>query len=79
MVWRETISSTATLGFRIEGIRKADGRSSKDFKTTKSRDQVAEAFRDFTSGYPHAIVSHNFTAKIYIIPPENKITITKDY
>lgn len=55
MVWRETISSTATLGFRIEGIRKADGRSSKDFKTTKSRDQVAEAFRDFTAGYPHAI------------------------
>jgi len=57
MVWRETISSTSTLGFRIEGIRQADGRSSKDFKTTKARDQVAGAFREFTAGYPHAIVS----------------------
>lgn len=57
MVWRETISSTATLGFRIEGIKKSDGKSSKDFKTTKSRDQVIEAFRDFVAGFPHVIVS----------------------
>ncbi|XP_050422221.1 inositol-trisphosphate 3-kinase A-like isoform X1 [Adelges cooleyi] len=55
MVWRETISSTATLGFRIEGIKKSDGKSSKDFKTTKSRDQVIEAFRDFVNGFPHVI------------------------
>ncbi|XP_046382454.1 inositol-trisphosphate 3-kinase A isoform X1 [Ischnura elegans] len=55
MVWRETISSTATLGFRIEGIRKADGKSSKDFKTTKTKDQVMAAFRDFVSGFPHAV------------------------
>lgn len=57
MVWRETISSTATLGFRIEGIKKADGTSSKDFKTTKSRDQILSSFRDFTEGFPHALVS----------------------
>ncbi|XP_022181611.1 inositol-trisphosphate 3-kinase B-like isoform X2 [Myzus persicae] len=55
MVWRETISSTATLGFRIEGIKKSDGKSSKDFKTTKNRDQVIEAFRDFVAGLPHVI------------------------
>ncbi|KAG8226973.1 hypothetical protein J437_LFUL016595 [Ladona fulva] len=55
MVWRETISSTATLGFRIEGIRKADGKSSKDFKTTKTKDQVLTAFRDFVAGFPHAV------------------------
>ncbi|XP_050542135.1 uncharacterized protein LOC126905969 [Daktulosphaira vitifoliae] len=55
MVWRETISSTATLGFRIEGIRKSDGKSSKDFKTTKSKEQVIEAFRDFINGFPHVI------------------------
>jgi 1D-myo-inositol-triphosphate 3-kinase len=56
MVWRETISSTATLGFRIEGIKKSDGKSSKDFKTTKTREQIMQAFQDFTSGFPHAVV-----------------------
>ena len=68
MVWRETISSTATLGFRIEGVRK-DGRSTKDFKTTSSREQVqlyrllrrdsfvqvTREFQRFLSGSPHAI------------------------
>lgn len=57
MVWRETISSTATLGFRIEGIKKADGTSSKDFKTTKSRNQILTAFKDFTEGFVHVLVS----------------------
>lgn len=57
MVWRETISSTATLGFRIEGIRKSDGTSSKDFKTVKSREQVMREFADFTENFPHAVVS----------------------
>ena len=56
MVWRETISSTATLGFRIEGVRKSDGKSSKDFKTTKTREQIIEAFQDFTDGFPFIIV-----------------------
>ncbi|KAK6645068.1 hypothetical protein RUM43_001344 [Polyplax serrata] len=55
MVWRETISSTSTLGFRLEGIRKSDGKSSKDFKTTKTKEEVKEAFRDFTSGFPHSV------------------------
>ncbi|CAB4060044.1 ITPK [Lepeophtheirus salmonis] len=50
MVWRETISSTATLGFRIEGVKKSDGTSKKDFKTTKTREQVAEAFLSFIGG-----------------------------
>lgn len=70
MVWRETISSTATLGFRIEGIKKSDGKSSKDFKTTKSRDQVIEAFRDFVAGFPHVIVSttlYRFRLRRYIL------------
>lgn len=55
MVWRETISSTSTLGFRIEGIKKSDGTSSKDFKTTKSREQICDAFREFAEGFPHAL------------------------
>lgn len=57
MVWRETISSTATLGFRIEGIRKSDGTSSKDFKTTKTKEQIIKTFIEFTDGFPHAVVS----------------------
>lgn len=40
MVWRETISSTATLGFRVEGIKRAQGGSTKDFKTTRTLEQV---------------------------------------
>uniref|UniRef100_A0A1L8DYS5 Kinase n=1 Tax=Nyssomyia neivai TaxID=330878 RepID=A0A1L8DYS5_9DIPT len=55
MVWRETISSTATLGFRIEGIKKADGTSSKDFKTTKSREQILQSFKNFVEAFPNAV------------------------
>ena len=57
MVWRETISSTATLGFRIEGVKKSDGTSSKEFKTTKTRDQVMDALSDFISSSSITAVS----------------------
>ncbi|XP_054474280.1 inositol-trisphosphate 3-kinase B isoform X2 [Anoplopoma fimbria] len=50
MQWRETISSTATLGFRIEGVKKEDGTVNRDFKKTKTRDQVTAAFHDFAKG-----------------------------
>ncbi|XP_019714813.1 inositol-trisphosphate 3-kinase B [Hippocampus comes] len=50
MQWRETISSTATLGFRIEGVKKEDGTVNRDFKRTKTREQVMAAFRDFVKG-----------------------------
>lgn len=55
MVWRETISSTATMGFRIEGIRKEDGVSSKDFKTTRTAPQILSVFRDFIHNQPQAL------------------------
>ncbi|KAG0411181.1 hypothetical protein HPB47_011685 [Ixodes persulcatus] len=55
MIWRETISSTASLGFRIEGIKNPDGTSTKDFKTTKSRDQVMNAIDTFTKGFDDAL------------------------
>uniref|UniRef100_A0A8C6T759 Kinase n=1 Tax=Neogobius melanostomus TaxID=47308 RepID=A0A8C6T759_9GOBI len=50
MQWRETISSTATLGFRIEGVKKEDGTVNRDFKKTKTREQVTLAFHDFVKG-----------------------------
>ncbi|XP_058469273.1 inositol-trisphosphate 3-kinase B isoform X2 [Solea solea] len=50
MQWRETISSTATLGFRIEGVKKEDGSVNRDFKKTKTREQVTLAFDDFVKG-----------------------------
>lgn len=50
MQWRETLSSTATLGFRIEGIKKADGTCNTNFKKTKHREQVMEALEEFVGG-----------------------------
>ncbi|XP_030070249.1 inositol-trisphosphate 3-kinase A [Microcaecilia unicolor] len=50
MQWRETISSTATLGFRIEGIKKADGSCNTNFKRTKTRQQVLKVFLEFIEG-----------------------------
>ncbi|XP_056302626.1 inositol-trisphosphate 3-kinase C isoform X1 [Danio aesculapii] len=47
MQWRETLSSTATLGFRIEGIKKSDGTCNTNFKRTKCKDEVVQALEDF--------------------------------
>ncbi|XP_078097199.1 inositol-trisphosphate 3-kinase C-like [Mustelus asterias] len=47
MQWWETLSSTATLGFRIEGIKKADGSCSTSFKKTRLKEEVMEALEDF--------------------------------
>lgn len=55
MVWRETISTTSTLGYRVEGVRMSNGYSSKDFKTTRSESQVKEAFRSFIKGFSHTV------------------------
>lgn len=68
MIWRETISSTSTLGFRIDGVKKADGTSSKDFKTTKTREQIVEAFTEFTSSFPNAVV-RDFWYHLFYQPP----------
>ncbi|XP_054550947.1 inositol-trisphosphate 3-kinase B [Talpa occidentalis] len=58
MQWRETISSTATLGFRIEGIKKEDGSVNRDFKKTKTREQVTEAFREFTKDNQNILIAY---------------------
>lgn len=48
MIWRESVSSTASLGFRIEGMRLRDGTIDKDFKTIKEEEQIAKAFIRYT-------------------------------
>ncbi|TRY88452.1 hypothetical protein DNTS_018877 [Danionella cerebrum] len=58
MQWRETLSSTATLGFRIEGIKKADGTCSTSFKKTKQKEQVMKAFDDFVAGNTQLLRSY---------------------
>ncbi|KAA0714847.1 Inositol-trisphosphate 3-kinase C [Triplophysa tibetana] len=50
MQWRETLSSTATLAFRIEGIKKADGTCNTSFKKTKCKGQVTKALNEFMDG-----------------------------
>ncbi|XP_028933746.1 inositol-trisphosphate 3-kinase A [Ornithorhynchus anatinus] len=50
MQWRESISSSTTLGFRIEGIKKADGSCNTDFKTTRSWEEVERVFTEFLDG-----------------------------
>ncbi|CAM4689279.1 inositol-trisphosphate 3-kinase C [Caretta caretta] len=50
MQWRESLSSTSTLGFRIEGIKKADGTCSTNFKKTRLPEQVVQALGDFVDG-----------------------------
>ena len=57
MIWRETISSTASLGFRIEGIKHSNGKAFKDFKRTKTEEQVKNAFLRFIDTHPHYVVS----------------------
>ncbi|XP_045148634.1 inositol-trisphosphate 3-kinase C [Echinops telfairi] len=50
MQWRETMSSTSTLGFRIEGIKKADGTCNTNFKKTQELQQVTKVLEDFVDG-----------------------------
>lgn len=52
MDYRDSISSTKTLGFRIEAIKLLDSSSSKDFKTLKDKDAVKEQFRCFSASSP---------------------------
>ncbi|KAM6153665.1 inositol-trisphosphate 3-kinase C [Erethizon dorsatum] len=50
MQWRETLSSSSTLGFRIEGIKKADGTCNTNFKKTRALEQVTKVLEDFVDG-----------------------------
>lgn len=58
MQWRETMSSTNTLGFRIEGIKKCDGTCRTDFKKTRSKQDVIQVFSDFVGGNVNILKSY---------------------
>ncbi|XP_041827798.1 inositol-trisphosphate 3-kinase A [Melanotaenia boesemani] len=58
MQWRETMSSTNTLGFRIEGIKKHDGTCRTDFKKTRSKQDVIKVFKDFVGGDVNITMSY---------------------
>ncbi|KAM4585712.1 inositol-trisphosphate 3-kinase B-like, partial [Fundulus diaphanus] len=46
--WRDTTSSTSTLGFRIEGIMMEDGSVQRDFRKIHTLTQITEALLYFT-------------------------------
>ncbi|CAI5797955.1 inositol-trisphosphate 3-kinase B-like [Podarcis lilfordi] len=48
MQWREGISSSASLGFRIEGVTIEGGAVRRDFKQTRTKEQIVDTFLMFT-------------------------------
>uniref|UniRef100_A0A8C4Q1N9 Kinase n=1 Tax=Eptatretus burgeri TaxID=7764 RepID=A0A8C4Q1N9_EPTBU len=53
MQWRETLSSSANLGFRIEGIKTDDGSINTNFKKTNTKEQIISLFKSFTNDNTH--------------------------
>ncbi|XP_060108641.1 inositol-trisphosphate 3-kinase B-like [Heteronotia binoei] len=51
MQWRESISSSASLGFRIEGVTIEGGAVQRDFKQTRTKEQIVETFLTFTRNH----------------------------
>ena len=51
MVWRDTISSTTTLGFRIKGVRKR-GISYQHYKTVTSKKKIFKVILSFLKDFP---------------------------
>ncbi|KAE8607303.1 hypothetical protein XENTR_v10011122 [Xenopus tropicalis] len=58
MQWRETVSSTSLLGFRIEGATIEGGPVHKDFKQMKSREKIMETFVTFTKGQKNILEAY---------------------
>lgn len=68
MSFRERLSSTKTMAFRIEGIKLANQESCTDFKTMKTRDEVNDVLMTFLPppAHPlHRIVRERFTRRLH--------------
>ncbi|XP_047441328.1 inositol-trisphosphate 3-kinase B [Mugil cephalus] len=57
--WRDTTSSTSTLGFRIEGIMMEDGSVERDFRKILTLAQVTEAMLYFTRKQLHTLKAYH--------------------
>uniref|UniRef100_A0A3Q2WSR2 Kinase n=1 Tax=Haplochromis burtoni TaxID=8153 RepID=A0A3Q2WSR2_HAPBU len=57
--WRDSISSTSTLGFRIEGIMMEDGSIQRDFRKIQTLAQVTEALLYFTRSQLHTLRAYH--------------------
>ncbi|XP_015683807.1 inositol-trisphosphate 3-kinase B-like [Protobothrops mucrosquamatus] len=57
MQWRESTSSSTSLGFRIEGVTIEGGAVQRDFKQTRSQDQIMEIFLQFVKNRVDVLVS----------------------
>ncbi|XP_062405171.1 inositol-trisphosphate 3-kinase B [Sardina pilchardus] len=55
MQWRDSVSSSSTLGFRIEGIMLENGTVLRDFNRTQSIGQLIDAFITFTKSKLHIL------------------------
>ncbi|KAL2088633.1 hypothetical protein ACEWY4_015532 [Coilia grayii] len=55
MQWRDAVSSTTTLGFRIEGIMLDNGTVLRDFNKTQSLPPLIDAFLTFTKSKLHIL------------------------
>ena len=53
MIWRDTISSTASLGFRVKGMRRK-GVSYQHYKTLTSRHKIFKIILSFMKDFPWA-------------------------
>ncbi|KAG7464453.1 hypothetical protein MATL_G00165750 [Megalops atlanticus] len=58
MHWRDSVSSTSTLGFRIEGVTVEDGSVLRDFKKTRTFDQVTDVLLFFTKRQSHILEAY---------------------
>ncbi|KAL7863114.1 hypothetical protein SRHO_G00120980 [Serrasalmus rhombeus] len=58
MQWRDSTSSTAALGFRVEGIMTENGIVLKDFNKTQTKAQVTETLLFFTKKQVHILKAY---------------------
>jgi len=63
MDWRDCISSSRSLGFRIEGVT-IQGISSRDYKTTREIHQIKQIFDNYV---PDKKIRHMYLERVRLI------------